>query len=179
MVRPLNLLCWRERRRTECLRFWGLLFAGSWLITLLLILSGRAGHAYQQQWQALRQQNDRALLQALILREGRLKANLQQREASQVRVWQQALTRRWQSTLLKLAEQLPEQAWLTAVQWQGDAFSFSGLANRFPAISQVDTAVRSLPGFRTVSPGAIHRDAQGRWQFSYQLQTEAHDVESR
>lgn len=179
MARPINLLHWREKRRRECVRFWGLLCVGGGLITLLLIISSRAGHGYQQEWRALRQQNDRALMQALILREGQLKARLQQRDAVQARFRQQTLTRRWNSTLLTLAEQLPEQAWLTTVQWQGDAFSFSGLTLRFPALSRVESAVHRLPGFRTVSPGPIQRDAQGRWQFSYQLQTEVRDVESR
>ncbi|MFG6655393.1 PilN domain-containing protein [Scandinavium sp. M-37] len=179
MARPLNLLRWRERRRRECVRFWGLLFVGAWLIALMLIFAGRAGQMHQQKEQALRQQNDRALLQAFIQREQQLHAELERRENVETHRRERALTRRWQSTLQRLAEYLPEQAWLTAVTWQGNAFSFTGLANRFPALSQVDTAVRSLPGFRAVSPGAMLRDAQGHWQFSYQLQAEGGDGKSR
>lgn len=179
MTRPVNLLCWREMRRRDCLRFWGLLFVGSWLIALALIIAARAGQVHQRAWQALRHESNQTLLQTLIQRERLLTAQQQSREALQVHERRREFTRRWQSTLLMLAEKMPEQAWLTAMQWQGNALSFTGLANRFSALSQIDSMVRNLTGFRSITPGATRRDEQGRWQFSYQLQVEVNDVDVR
>jgi pilus assembly protein HofN len=179
MARPVNLLRWREIRRRDCLRFWGLLFVGSWLIAMTLIIAVRAGQTHQRTWQALRQESNQTLLQTFIQRERQLKVEHQRREALQEHERRRESTYRWQSTLLILAEQMPEQAWLTAMQWQGDSLSFSGLANRFSALSQIDRTVRSLSGFRSITPGATRRDEQGRWQFSYQLQVEVNDVDAR
>lgn len=179
MARPVNLLHWRERRRRECLRFWGLMFAGAWLIALTLIIAGRTGQTYQHRWQELRQESDRALLQAFVQRERLLSAGYQRLEILRKEAQQREDTRRWQSTLEMLAQQIPEQAWLTALQWQGNVLSLSGLANRFPALSQMDSAVRSLPGFYSVTAGSTRRDEQGRWQFGYQLQAGGSDVDVR
>lgn len=179
MPRQVNLLRWREQRRRECLRFWGAMCIGVVLITLALIIAGRARQSQQHAWLALRQQSDQAVRQMLSQQERRLRAEQARVRVVQRRELQRAMTLRWQTTLLALAEKMPAQAWLTALEWQGEALRFTGLANRFPALTQVERVARSLTGFGPVTPGATRRDEQGRWQFSYQLQTEAVDAEAR
>lgn len=179
MLRQVNLLRWREQRRRECLRFWGAMCIGVALITLALIIAGRARQSQQHAWLVLRLHSDQAVRQMLNQQEQRLRVEQARVRVVQRREHQRALTLRWQTTLLTLAEKMPAQAWLTALEWQGDALRFAGLANRFPALTQVERVARSLPGFGAVTPGATRRDEQGRWQFSYQLQTEAVDAEIR
>lgn len=179
MLRQVNLLRWREQRRRECLRFWGAMYIGVVLITLALIIAGRARQSQQHAWLALQQQSDQAVRQMLNQQEQRLRVEQARVRVVQRRAHQRALTLRWQTTLLTLAEKMPAQAWLTALEWQGDALRFTGLANRFPTLTEVERVARSLPGFGAVTPGATRRDEQGRWQFSYQLQTEAVDAEVR
>lgn len=178
MRRQVNLLCWREQRQRECLRLWGGLFIGGVLITLALIMAGRARQSLQHTWLTLRQQSDQSVYQMLTQQEQRLRAEQARAIVVQRREQQRVLTLRWQTTLLTLAEKMPAQAWFTALEWQGDALRFTGLANRFPALTQVDLVARSLPGFGAVTPGATRRDEQGRWQFSYQLQVEAVNAEA-
>ncbi len=179
MRRQVNLLCWREQRRRACLRLWGAMFIGIFLITLALIIAGRVRQSQQYTWLALRQESDQAVRQMLTQQERRLHVEQARAQVVKRREQQRMLTLRWQTTLLTLAEKMPAQAWLTALEWQDDALRFAGLANRFPTLTQIDLVARSLPGFGTVTPGATRRDERGRWQFSYQLQTEAIDVEIR
>lgn len=179
MGRPINLLRWREKRRRECLRFWILLFVGAWLVALASIAAVRAVERPLQQWQALWQENDRAVYQSLIQREQLLREEQQRRRQRQALEQKRDATRRWQPRLLVIAERMPEEAWLTALQWQGETLSISGLANRFAALAEFDAALRQLPDFRRVEPGAVHRDREGRWQFSYRLLMEVDDVSLR
>ncbi|WP_176504311.1 PilN domain-containing protein [Enterobacter sp. CC120223-11] len=175
MGRPINLLDWRERRRRECLRFWGLLFAGAWLIALALMAALRAEASSSLRGQNLRQENDRAVHQALVQREQPLRAEQQRRMRRLASEQKREATRRWQSMLLALSEQIPQQAWLKTLQWQGEALSFSGLANRFTALAQLATAVSQLEGVRAAESGPVRRDREGRWQFSYELLMEANN----
>lgn len=179
MAQTVNLLDWRERQRRDCLRLWGLLFAGAWLIALLLGIALRSGQGHLRTWRELHQTSDRALLQALIQREKQLTVQQQRQSLWLAHEHQREATRSWEATLTWLADQLPEQAWLTTLQWQGDALRFAGLANRFAALSQLDSIVRRWPGFRRVTPGPVKRDEQGRWQFSYQLEREVSDAAAR
>jgi pilus assembly protein HofN len=179
MVRPVNLLRWREKRRRECLRFWALLFMGAWLIVLVGFVANRTERAHQHQKQALRQASDNAVYQALVQRERQFKAQQQRRMLWLTHEKEQEATRQWQSRLLALAKNIPEQAWLTAIQWEGHSLSFTGLANRFPALTELDAAVRHLAGFPLVDPGPIRRDTKGRWQFSYKVSAEVENVTPR
>lgn len=179
MTRPVNLLPWREKRRRECVRFWGWLFIGVWLVAFASAITLRMGRTPEQTGLRLKQESDRALMRAFTEREHKLAAGQQLWLQIQEQQSRREATRLWQTTLDSLARQMPEQAWLTALQWQGDTLSFSGLANRFPALAQLDAAARSLPDFDAVTPGATRRDEQGRWQFSYQLRREATHAQAR
>lgn len=179
MPDTVNLREWRATRRRGCWHFWLLLFIGLWLVTLMLIATGWQSGKQRQAWQALLRVSNHSLLQALEQREPQLRAEHQQWLAAAKRKQQRETTQRWQSTLATLASRMPEQAWLTELQWQGDTFALSGLSRRFIALSALDDALRQLPGFLSVTPGAIKQDEQGRWQFSYQLKAGESYVSSR
>ncbi|MGU3525557.1 PilN domain-containing protein [Enterobacteriaceae bacterium C23F] len=179
MAHAVNLLDWRKRHRRECLRFWSLLSVGAGLIALAVIAVFQTGESSSQRWQLLWQENDRAVHQALVQREQQLRVEQQQKLRWLASEQKRGATRRWQSTLLALAEQIPEQVWLKTLQWQGEALSLSGTANRFPALGQLDAAVSRLAGFRKVNPGPVHRDREGRWQFSYELLSEVNHAPTR
>lgn len=179
MARPVNLLRWREKRRRDCLHFWALLFVGSWLIALVWFVANRAEGEHQHQKQALQQASDNAVYQGLVQRERQFKDGQQRRMLWLTHEKEREATRQWQSRLLALAENMPEQAWLTAIRWEGYSLNFSGLANRFPALTELDAAVRQLADFRVIDPGPVRRDAQGRWEFSYRMLAEVENVAPR
>lgn len=179
MARPVNLLRWREKRRRDCLRFWALLFVGSWLIALVWFVANRVEGVHQHQKQALWQASDNAVYQALMQRERQFKDEQQRRMLWLTHEKEREATRQWQSRLLALAENMPEQAWLTALEWEGHSLSFTGLANRFLSLTELDASVRLIAGSQIVNPGPVRRDAQGRWEFSYRMLAEVENVAPR
>lgn len=169
MACAVNLLNWRKARRRQCLSFWILLSVGGGLLMLLLAVTARQANHQRQRWHDIKVVNSQALMQKLVQREPQLRVRQQQKLAAQKQQQQQAATRGWQNALSTLAAHMPEKAWLTEVQWQGDSLSLSGLVTHFSALMAVESTVRQLPGFLSLTPGATKRDDQGRWQFSYQL----------
>lgn len=78
-----NLLPWRQQQKRHCLRFWGLLFTGSLLVTLGLWTARRADAPLQAQVFAQRQASDVALRQALAQRQTQWTARIVQRQQQQ------------------------------------------------------------------------------------------------
>lgn len=179
MRRPVNLLRWREERRRRCVRFWIMMFSGLWLAAILQIVTGRLAHAQILTQQGMYRANEQALLAAMVNKEKALRGQQQRRSVLQALEVRRKQTAAWQALLEKLAQQMPEQAWLTALQWQGNQLGLSGMAMRFPALSSVDRMVKDLPGFSSVITGPTKQDTQGRWQFSYQLRTGEADAGAR
>ena len=171
MSHSVNLLGWRVFRRRQRVRFWLLLFIGLWLVTFLLVITGRQAQRQAQATQLVHLSGLQDLQQRLARKEKQLSEEQQQRLVWQKRERQRAETLRWRPLLENLAEQIPEQAWLTSLQWRGEALSLSGLALRFSAITTFDSALRKLAQPGAATPGPIRRDDRGRWQFSYQLKT--------
>lgn len=179
MRRPVNLLSWREVRRRNCVRFWVMMFSGLWLAVILQIVTGRLAHAQLLARQEVYRVNERELSALLANKEKTLHEQHLRWAAAQVHELRRKQTANWEAMLLTLAEKLPEQAWLTALQWQGNQLGLTGMAMRFPALSSVDQMVKSLPGIASVTPGPTRQDKQGRWQFSYQLRVGEADVGAR
>ncbi|MGL4726317.1 MAG: PilN domain-containing protein [Scandinavium sp.] len=175
----MNLLSWREARRRSCVRFWAMMFSGLWLAAILQIVTGRLAHTQFLARQEVYRVNESALSALLANKEKALREQHLRWAAAQAHELRRKQTANWEAMLLTLAEKLPEQAWLTALQWQGNQFSLAGMAMRFPALSSVDQMVKSLPGFVSVMPGPTRQDKQGRWQFSYQLRVGDTDVSAR
>lgn len=65
--------------------------------------------------------------------------------------------------------QLPEQAWLTSLNYQQETLELEGLARTFDALLTLETSLRHYVSFPLNRTGATRQDAQGRWQFHYQL----------
>lgn len=74
--------------------------------------------------------------------------------------------------MAELAEKMPDSAWLTEVHFQQGQLSVSGIARTFQSLSELEQALDTTAGFRLRQTGSTGRDAQGRWQFHYQLNKE-------
>ena len=161
---PINFLPWRQQRRTAFLRFWLLMFVAPLLlavgITLILRLTGSAEARI-----------DAVLLQA----EQQLARSLQITKPRLQRQRQRQFTRDWQSALEALAALLPEHAWLTTISWQQGTLEIKGLTTSITALNALETSLRQDASFHLNQRGATQQDAQGRWQFEYQLTRKVSD----
>lgn len=168
-MRAANLLPWRQRQRRRCLRFWGMMFTGSLLVTLMLCAASRVCNPLVTRASMLRHTSDLALRQGLEQRQKQWTA-LQARHRQQQR-WalQKAKTEAWQPALIALSRHLPEQAWLAQLRFQQSTLSLTGYAATLPALGALEAALRQVPGFIPGAPGEMRQDAQGRWQFSWTL----------
>lgn len=168
-MRTANLLPWRQRQRRRCLRFWGLMFTGSLLLTLMVCAASRASTLLATRASALRHTSDLTLRQGLAQRQKQWTA-LQARHQQQQR-WalRKAKTEAWQPALIALSRHLPEQAWLAQLRFQQSTLSLTGYAATQHALVALETALRQVPGFIPGVPGEMRQDAQGRWQFSWTL----------
>lgn len=164
-----NFLPWRHQQQHACWRFWVWLFAGSGLVSLAVMINLRTGdglkvraleahlagerviqqklHAHRAQWQALQKAHPQTL-QAGV---------------------QRAKTQAWQSSLISLASAMPEQAWLTQLQYQQPRLMLTGFAATPVALSALAASLRQLPGFTLGPAGEMQQDAEGRWTFSFTL----------
>ncbi len=111
--------------------------------------------------------------------DAQLLASLKQREQAMREAWQQHQRQRqqyqrrsaiaaWQPRLQALAADLPAQAWLTRLEYQG----YSSRWTAWPltaGANQRGTALTRVAGIRAGKAGGIQRDAEGRWQFSFTL----------
>lgn len=75
----------------------------------------------------------------------------------------------WQPRLQALAADLPAQAWLTRLEYQGVLLTLDGLALNLQALTSVEAALTRVAGFAPAKAGGTQRDAEGRWQFSFTL----------
>ena len=161
---PINFLPWRQQRRTAFLRFWLLMFVAPLLlavgITLILRLTGSAEARI-----------DAVLLQA----EQQLARSLQITKPRLLEQQQLQFTRDWQSALEALAALLPEHAWLTTISWQQGTLEIKGLTTSITALNALETSLRQDASFHLNQRGATQQDAQGRWQFEYQLTRKVSD----
>lgn len=169
MVRTVNLLPWRARQQRQCLRLWLTIFSATLLLIVLLTAMLRMQTAQESQRLELVQQAGITLQAGLTQRQASLLARQAEHQVQQQRQQRLQATREWQRILTRLADTLPEQAWLSELRYQQGALSLAGYAASFTALSQLETALYALPGLRMGKPGSAKRDAQGRWQFNYAL----------
>lgn len=178
MSRPVNLLPWRQTRRLHVLRFWGLMFGALPLLAAALYASQQIARMSIETLGVVRAQADAALSQALVGREAQLKVRLAGQALLRQRQMRLRQTAEWETALTDIALHLPEKAWLTALSWQDGALTLSGLTDRFTTLSELDTALRALPAWQEVTPGATRREGRERWQFCYRLARSDHEPES-
>lgn len=168
-MQMVNLLPWRARRQRRCLRFWLTAFSLTLLLIVLLAALLRVRMSQESQRLRLMQQAGITLQAGLAQRQTHLLARQAERQAEQQRGQRLQATREWRHTLIRLANALPEQAWLTELRYQQGTLALTGYALSFMALNQLEAALSTLPGLRPGKPGAASRDAQGRWQFGYAL----------
>lgn len=173
-MRTTNFLPWRRARQAHCWRFWGLLFAFSALLTLILLISMRITPEAELQAMRERLTADTAIRQALENRNTRWRERLEQRQQPQDRSMRTSVTLSWRPLLMALGQAMPEQAWLTQIHYQQHTLMLTGYASSLSALVSLESALRQFTGFTFGRNGEMQQDTQGRWQFRYQLtQTEA------
>ncbi len=139
-------------------------------ITLILRLTSNA----EARVNAVLLQAEQQLTRSLQITKPRLLERQQLREQRLQRQRQRQFTRDWQSALEALAALLPEHAWLTTISWQQGTLEIKGLTTSITALNALETSLRQDASFISIS-GATQQDAQGRWQFEYQLTRKVSD----
>ena len=175
MIATINLLPWRQARRYACLRFWGILFSASLLLSIGVLLRYYSVLSVENQVELLLADAEKTRAEALMALKPRVQLRQQRWQQVQARNKQREQTRSWQRVLQGLAELLPEQAWLTKMTWQQDTLELTGNTLNFAALKALEAQLRQLPLFMLNSPGETQQDAQGRWQFEYQLTRKVSD----
>ncbi len=173
----VNFLPWRRQQRLRCLRFWVATFI---VAALLIALSGALWRASvsvdlraETQWQLA----NASLHAQLLAAEQPLQLQYQRWQLAQAKLMRRQRTLAWRQTLITLGDNLPAKAWLTALRWQQNRLEISGLASSFHALSELEQGLQATTGFQLQAAGAMERDAQGRWQFHFQLDRESDDAQ--
>ena len=175
---PINFLPWREQRRTAFLRFWLLMFVAPLLLVVGITLMLRLTTNAEVRVDAVLLQAEQQRASTLQASKPRLLERQQLREQRLQRQCQRQFTRDWQSALESLAALFPEQAWLTTISWQQGTLEVKGLATNITALNALEKALRQDASFQLNQRGATQQDAQGRWQFEYQLTRTVSDEHS-
>lgn len=175
MIATINLLPWRQTRRRACLRFWSFLFGASLLLSSGVLLRYYSVLSVENQVELLLADAEKTRAEALMALKSRVQQRQQRWQQVQARNKQREQTRSWQRVLQGLAELLPEQAWLTKITWQQETLELTGNTLSFAALKALEAQLRQLPLFKLGSPGETQQDAQGRWQFEYQLTRKVSD----
>ena len=166
---PINFLPWRQQRRAAFLRFWLLAFVSPLLLAAGMMLMLRLATDTEAQIEAVLLQAEQQRASLLKASKPRLLERQQLREQHLQRQRQRQVTRDWQPALEALATFLPEQAWLTTMNWQQETLQVKGLTTSISALNALETALRQDTSFQLNQRGTTQQDAQGRWQFEYQL----------
>jgi pilus assembly protein HofN len=176
MTTAVNFLPWREARRRQRLRVVLLYAVGFLLILLTIAQVNRAERHAVEALAAVRAAAENQLWSALRQRESMMLERQQQGQRLRLRQQRRALTEAWQSRLWAIAAQLPEQAWLTRLEYQRDTLMLSGLALNLKAVAGLEKALSAVAGFKPARAGETRRGEQGRWQFRFSLSGEHADA---
>lgn len=169
MIATINLLPWRQTRRYACLRFWGVFFSASLLLSIGVTLIYARVFSMENRAALLLVEAENKRKAALTALKPRLQQRQQQWQQIQARNQQREQTQRWQQILQELAALLPEQAWLTKITWQQGTLELTGNALNFAALKTLETQLRQQPLFELNRAGETQQDTQGHWQFHYRL----------
>ncbi|MDA8478370.1 PilN domain-containing protein [Citrobacter sp. Awk 4] len=165
----INFMPWRRSRRMACLRCWAVLFGGSLLLLIVIALSIYSVTGLDARTNTVLLEAEQTRAAALIVRKRGLEQQHQQRQQVLQRQMLRAQMRRWQSVLDVISHQMPESAWFTRMTYQQDTLELEGNALTFSALRSLEAMLHHLPMFELSNTGATRQDAQGRWQFHYQL----------
>ena len=163
MTHVVNLLPWRDLRRRQRLRYVLLLTIGIVLLGGMGLLVSRTARLQRDFLATLHTTADAQLL-ASLKREA-----WQQHQRQRQQYQRRSAIAAWQPRLQALAADLPAQAWLTRLEYQGVLLTLDGLALNLQALTSVEAALTRVAGFAPAKAGGTQRDAEGRWQFSFTL----------
>lgn len=128
-------------------------------------LNKRAAH-----WMATVKLNaDNQLYSALQQRERTMRQQLQHREQQRLRRLRREKTAAWQPRLQEIAARMPEDAWLTHLEYRQNALSLSGLTLNLKGLAALEKALANISGFLPAKAGETHRDSEGRWLFHFSM----------
>ena len=176
MTTAVNFLPWREARRRQQLRV-ALLYAVGFLLLLLTMAQvNRAERHAVEALTAVRTAAENQLWSALRQRESMMLERQQQAQRLRLRQQRRTLTEAWRPRLQAIAAQLPEQAWLTRLEYQRDTLMLSGLALNLNAVAGLEKALSAVAGFKPARADETRRGEQGRWQFRFSLSGEHADA---
>ncbi len=172
---PINFLPWRQQRRAAFLRFWLLMFVAPLLLAVGITLMQHLAYNAGARVDAVLLQAEQQLARSLQVTKPHLLERQQLREQHLRRQRQRQITRDWQPALEALATRLPEKAWLTTLSWQQGTLEIKGLTSNITALNALENSLREDASFQLNQRGATQQDAQGRWQFEYQLTRKIRD----
>jgi pilus assembly protein HofN len=167
MNQIVNFLPWRETRRRQRLQMGGLLTAGLLLILLAVLLASRLNKGANHSLEKMRISADDQLYTAFQQCERAMRQRLQQQEQRRLRQLRREKTAAWQPRLQALAARLPEQVWLTQLEYRQNTLMLSGLTLNLKGIAALEKMLGNITGFRPPKAGNTHRDSEGRWLFHF------------
>ncbi|VUS95609.1 PilN domain-containing protein [Klebsiella spallanzanii] len=176
MSQIVNFLPWRETRRRKRLRTGLLLTSGVLLILLAMLLASRLHKRMTDTLETLWIGADSQLYSAFQQREHVMRQQLQQQEQRRQRQLRREKTAAWQPRLQEIAARLPEQAWLTHLEYRQNALLLSGLTFNLKGLVVLEKALESIHGFHPAKAGETHRDSEGRWLFRFSMTGEGENA---
>lgn len=172
MSHSVNFLPWREARRRQRLQMAGLLIIGLLLILLAALLASRLNKQASHALETAKISADDLLYTTLQQRERAMRQRLQQQEQQRLRYLRLQNTAAWQSRLQAIASSLPEQAWLTHLQYRQNTLMLRGLTLNLKGLAELEKALGNIAGLRPPKAGETHRDSEGRWLFHFSMDEE-------
>ncbi|HBL4691549.1 PilN domain-containing protein [Citrobacter sedlakii] len=176
MTSSVNFLPWRQRRRRACLRFWGVMFGASAALALAAGMMGYATRNVNGRVDAQLLQAENQRMSALTAIKPHLQRRQMQTQQAIAQEKRRKATRRWQSALRALAQHLPEQAWLTKIEYRQSTLALSGKTLTYAALSALETTLRGSRTFVISHTGGTRQNEQRHWLFEYRLtERDTHD----
>ena len=160
----MNFMPWRQQRRARCLRFWGVLWVGTVLLTLAAIFCLRMNPLVRIQALQADLRGAQSVQHVLLSRQ-RLAAQGPMPE-------QERQERAWQPVLTSLSAAIPSQVWLTELRFQPPTLILTRYAITLPALTALRDALGQIAGFTPGTEGELRQDGQGRWTFILHLKSE-------
>jgi len=171
-VKTINFLPWRHRRQQLCWRLWTLLFAGSLLFSLTVMLSLQARYAMNSHALEVYLAGDKTIQHQLEAHRARWRALHDEQQLTQQAAILLAKTQSWQPTLVSLALAMPEQAWLTQMTFQQSSLVLKGYATTLLSLQTLTESLKYFAGFTPGPAGELQQDSQGRWMYSFRLKSQ-------
>ena len=167
---PINFLPWRQQRRTAFLRFWLLMFVAPLLLAVGITLILRLTSSAEARVDAVLLQAEQQLARSLQITKPRLLQQQQLREQRLQRQRQRQFTRAGSTGGAFTRARLADNDKLAA----GNAGD-QGADNKHYRVKRTRNVTPPGCIFSSQSAGATQQDAQGRWQFEYQLTRKVSD----